>query len=173
MSISYAADARTLFGDLLDTLDHLAAKAEAAGLGDAILAAKLAEDMFPLELQFRVAANQPLLALNQICGLGLPLDADTYPTLQVVRERIAAIAALVVAAPDDAWPPADAKVDFTLPNGQRFVMTAAEHIRDWILPNLYFHTTMAYAILRHNGLELGKFEFVPQMARYERPGPID
>ena len=167
--MSYAAEARAVFGDLLDTLEHLAAKAQVAGMGDAILAAKLAEDMFPLELQFRVAANQPLLALNQICGLGLPLDADTYPTLQVVRERIAEIAALVVATPDDAWPPADAEVDLTLPNGQRFVMSAAEHIRDWILPNLYFHTTMAYAILRHNGLELGKFDFVPRWRATSAP----
>ena len=47
-------------------------------------------------------------------------------------------------------------------------MTAAGHIRDWIVPNLYFHTTTAYAILRHSGLALGKFDFVLQMARYER-----
>ena len=171
MTVAYAAEARATFGNLLDTLAQLAAKAQAAGMGTAILEAKLAEDMFPLELQFRVAANQPLLALMRNCRREVPLDGDAYATLEIVGERIAAIGQLIAEAGDEEWLDADAEIDFTLPNGQRFTMSAAEHIRDWIAPNLYFHTTMAYAILRHRGLPLGKFEFVPQMARYLAPPP--
>jgi hypothetical protein len=169
--MSYADDARTVFDDLLHTLDDLAGKAEAAGMGDAILSATIADGMFPLELQFRVAVNQPILALIRHCDPDLPLDAETYPTLAHVRERIGAIRALVRGIPAAGWVPAGKPIDFTLPDGRRFAMTAAEHIRDWILPNLYFHTTMAYAILRHRGLDLGKFDFVPQMARYAVASP--
>ncbi len=58
-------------------------------------------------------------------------------------------------------------VDLTLPNGVRFLMTAEEDIRDWILPNFYFHVTMAYALLRNAGLVVGKMDFIPHMDRYK------
>jgi hypothetical protein len=63
--MSYASSARTVFVNLLVTLDHLVAKAREAGMADDVLAEKLTDDMFPLELQFRVALNQVLLALNR------------------------------------------------------------------------------------------------------------
>ena len=57
---------------MLGTLDHLVGKAQDAGMADDVLGLKLTEDMFPLELQFRVALNQVLLALNQVAGKTLP-----------------------------------------------------------------------------------------------------
>jgi hypothetical protein len=50
----------------------------------------------------------------------------------------------------------------------RFVMTAAQYMRDWILPNFYFHATTAYALLRQSGLPLGKIDFLAHMMRYAR-----
>ena len=91
--MSYAHSARIVFANMLDTLDHLARKAQEANLGDDVLATKLTEDMFPLELQFRVALNQVLLALNQVVGKTVPLEETEYRSLAEVRERIAAVQA--------------------------------------------------------------------------------
>ena len=164
--MSYAPFTLTTFQNMLGTLDHLVGRAEDAGLTDEILSAKLAEDMFPLELQVRIAINQVLLALNQVGGQTAPLERTAYGSLSEVRERIAAVRAQVDDANPDAWALSDGTVDLTLPNGVRFVMTAEEDIRDWILPNFYFHVTMAYALLRHAGVEIGKMDFIPHMARH-------
>lgn len=69
------------------------------------------------------------------------------------------------------WAEADETVDLTLPNGVRFVMSAEADIRDWIMPNFYFHVTMAYALLRKAGVPLGKMDFLPHMKRHSRPRP--
>lgn len=64
----YAQEAKIVFMNMLGTLEHIVGRAEQAGMNDDVLADKLTEDMFPLELQFRVALNQVLLALNQVGG---------------------------------------------------------------------------------------------------------
>ena len=60
-------------------------------MADDVLGETLTEDMFPLELQFRVALNQVLLALNQVARKDIPLEAAAYRALAEVRERIAPV----------------------------------------------------------------------------------
>ena len=163
----YAHSAQVAFGDMLGTLDHLLGKAQAAGMADEILSAKLAEDMFPLELQIRVAVNQALLALNQGGGASLSLEDAPYRSLAHARERVAAVRARIGQSNPDDWHPAGSPVDLTLPDGVRFAMSAEEDVRDWLLPNCYFHVTMSYALLRMAGLSIGKMDFVPHMARHK------
>ncbi|MBN8816780.1 MAG: DUF1993 domain-containing protein [Sphingomonas sp.] len=165
--MSYADSARTVFADMLDMLDSVVAKAQDAGMNDDVLAEKLTDDMFPLELQIRVAVNQVLLALNQVGGKTEPLEETAYRSLAEVRERIAAVRARIDKADPADWADANAIVDLTLPNGVRFVMSSEEDIRDWLLPNFYFHVTMAYALLRKAGLALGKMDFLSHMARHK------
>lgn len=165
----YAVSARIAFVDMLGTLDGLVAKAQSAGLGDDVLEARLAEDMFHLELQLRVALNQALLALQQVGGEAVPLETEAYRSLEEVRERIAAVRSRVEASDTSSWLAPDDEVDLTLPNGVRLVMSAEEDIRDWILPNFYFHVTMAYALLRRAGLEIGKMDFLLHMERHIVP----
>lgn len=161
--MSYARSAQTVFVNMLGSLDHLVRKAEEAGMPDNTLDEKLTQDMFPLELQFRVALNQVLLALNQVGGKAVPLEEAPYRTLAEVRERIAAVKAQIEEADPIGWAKADAVVELTLPNGVRFLMSSEQDIRDWILPNFYFHVTMAYALLRNAGLTVGKMDFLPHM----------
>jgi hypothetical protein len=63
---------------------------------------------------------------------------------------------------------ADAAVELAIPNGMNFDLSASEYVRDWALPQYYFHTTAAYSILRKAGIALGKADFVPYMMRYLR-----
>jgi hypothetical protein len=167
--MTYAHFATATFANMLGTLDHLVGKAIEAGLADDVLASRLTEDMFPLELQFRVALNQVLLALNQVGGASAPLDEASYRSLGEVRERIAAIRSLIDESDAGQWADADATVDLTLPNGVRFLMSAEADIRDWIVPNFYFHVAMAYALLRAAGLKIGKMDFLPHMASHIVP----
>ncbi|BBB10179.1 DUF1993 family protein [Sphingopyxis sp. EG6] len=167
--MAYARSALTIFHDMLGTLDRLLRKAEEADMADNVLAAKLTDDMFPLELQIRVAINQVLLALNQVGGLAVSLEEATYHSLAQARERVAVVRALVERANGDDWAAADSTVDLTLPNGVRFLMSSEEDIRDWIMPNFYFHITMVYALLRNAGLAIGKMDFIPHMDRYKVP----
>lgn len=165
--MNYARSALTIFADMLGTLDHLLRKAEEAGMADDLLAAKLTDDMFPLELQIRVATNQVLLALNQVGGRAVPLEETAYRSLAEARQRVATVRARVERADVNDWAAADATVDLTLPNGVRFLMSSEEDIRDWIMPNFYFHMTMVYALLRNAGLAIGKMDFIPHMDRYK------
>jgi hypothetical protein len=162
----YAHSARATFVNMLGTLDHLVGRAIDAGMSDDVLADKLTDDMFPLELQFRVALNQVLLALNQVGRQAVPLEETSYRSLGEVRARIAAVRSLVDAVDPVGWADPDEAVDLTLPNGVRFLMSSAEDIQDWIMPNFYFHVTMAYALLRKAGLSIGKMDYLPHMERY-------
>lgn len=164
--MSYALSAHATFANMLGTLDHLVRKAQDAGMADEILGHKLTEDMFSLELQFRVALNQVLLALNQVAGMSLALEETTYRSLGEIRGRIEAVRSKLDQSDPVRWARADDPMGLTLPNGVRFMMSSEEDIRDWIMPNFYFHVTMAYALLRHAGLTVGKMDFLPHMARY-------
>lgn len=168
--VSYSENALATFDNMLGSLLNVVAKAKAAGMGDAILEAKLAEDMFPLESQFRVAINQLNLALQRVFGMEEALDEEAYSTLDEIHTRLSAVRERLAVARNAGSTEAGTPVDFTLPNGMRFVMTAEEYIRDWTMPNFYFHSTMAYALLRHNGLAIGKADFLPHMVRYAQPG---
>ncbi len=168
--MSYSSAALATFDNMLGTLDHLASKAQAAGTADGLLAeAKLAEDMFPLETQFRIAINQVYMGLQRVWGMDIPLDETPYATFAEVRDKLATAKARVEKARQGEAAPADRDIDMTLPNGMRFVMQAHEYLRDWTMPNFYFHATTAYGLLRREGLELGKVDFMGFLLRYSRP----
>jgi hypothetical protein len=167
--MSYAHSAKAVFINMLGTLDHLVDKAEDAGMSDSVLGEKLTDDMFPLELQFRVALNQVLLALDQVAGTPAPLEEAPYRSLAEVRKGIAKVRSQIDQTDPAQWSRPDEVVDLKLPNGVRFLMSSEEDIQDWILPNFYFHVTMAYALLRNAGLDVGKMDFLPHMNRHEAP----
>ena len=164
--MSYADFAKITFANMLETLDRIARRAQDGDIGDHALEARLTEDMFPLELQFRVALNQVLLALQQVGHTEVALEETPYASFAQVRRRIASIRAVIEQSDPSGWAEPSTEVDLTLPNGARFVMSSEADIRDWILPNFYFHVTMAYALLRVAGLDLGKMDFLPHMAQH-------
>ncbi|QZD90788.1 DUF1993 domain-containing protein [Qipengyuania aurantiaca] len=167
--MSYAESAFATFDNMLGSLLNVVGKAMKADMGDAVLETKLAEDMFPLETQFRVAINQLNIALERVFGMKQVLDEEAYASLEEVASKLQEMKGKLATVRESGTTGPDGEIDFTLPNGMRFVMSAEEYIRDWTMPNFYFHTTMAYALLRHNGLAIGKADFVPHMVRYARP----
>lgn len=164
--MSYATAALATFANMLGTLDHLVSKASAHQHGEALLQARLTEDMFPLATQIRFTIAQVIVTLDRLGALGLTNDDSDIADFADARARIAAAAKLVAETDAASWPAADAPVEFDLPNGMAFAMQAHEYVRDWAMPQFYFHLMASYAILRQQGLAVGKADYVPYMMRY-------
>ncbi len=155
----------------LKTLAALLTKAAAHTKGDALLQAKLADDMHPLATQIRFVGNLPGEALPRISGRSFTSLEENVASFAAAQEVLAQMDELLgevsaeeLIAPDDT-------IVIALPNGMEFTMTAEQYVRDWSLPNFYFHLTTAYAILRSEGLDIGKIDFMPHMMPYATKMP--
>ncbi len=164
--MSYATAAIATYGNVLGTLDHLVAKAEAHEKGEALLQARLVEDMFPLHTQIRFTIDQIVTALKRLGSLELVSDDSDIASFAEAHARIAAARAMVADTDPASWPASGDVVEFTLPNGMAFAMQAHEYCRDWATPQVYFHLMAAYTILRAEGLAIGKIDYVGYMMRY-------
>lgn len=151
----------------IDTLLGLIAKAEAHHDGHALLNAALAEDMHPLATQIRFVANIPGEALARLTKRDFTSNEENPTTFDEAKEMLAESAALIDGVEPSELPDADQRVEFSIGDGAfNFELSAEEYVREFSLPNFYFHLTTAYAILRMRGLEIGKADFIPHMARY-------
>ncbi|MDJ0642637.1 MAG: DUF1993 domain-containing protein [Erythrobacter sp.] len=157
-----------VWGQMLGTLDGLLTKAEAHEKGDALLAAKLADDMHPLAVQVRFVCNMPGEAMERLGGIHFDSNEDNPSTLAEARQWIAARRKAVEEWGGLEFVADDAPIELALPNGMKFDLSAQEYVRDWALAQFYFHITTAYAILRKEGLAIGKIDYVPYMLRYMR-----
>jgi hypothetical protein len=147
-----------------------------------LLAARLAPDMFPLSTQVRFACVQAQEGIHRLNGTAFPpslqelLDegrnAGEHPgTMADALVRIDETVALVTSlAPEPMDPDERRPIAHVLPAGMVFDLTAAQFARDWALPQFYFHVMTAYAILRSQGIGLGKVDYVAHMLGYLRPG---
>ena len=167
--MSYATAALATHANMLGTLEHLVGKASEHEKGAALLEARLAEDMYPLHTQIRFAVGQVVITLDRLGNLGLESDDSDIADFDDARARIAEVRALVEGTDPASWPASDATVEFDLPNGMAFAMQAHEYVRDWAMPQFYFHLMTAYAILRKEGLAIGKADYVPFMMKYLKP----
>jgi hypothetical protein len=175
------------YAQMLGALSAWLAKAEAqrpGGEAEALLAARLAPDMFPLATQIRFACVQAQEGVFRLRGEDFPdsiaslLDegrnAGERPgSIAEAQARIAETLAVVEGAAVDA-PDVDpaAPIAHALPAGMIFDLTAESYARDWALPQFYFHVMAAYAILRSEGVALGKADYVAHMLPYLRPGTM-
>ncbi|MFN3863638.1 MAG: DUF1993 family protein [Erythrobacter sp.] len=172
--MSYATAALATFANALGTLDTLITKAESHDKGEVLLEARLAQDMFPLHTQIRFTIDQVVTALKRLGHLELAFDDSDIASFADAHARIAAARDLVTNTDPATWPAAGDTVEFALPNGMAFVMQAHEYCRDWAIPQLYFHLMAAYAILRAEGLAIGKADYVGYMMKYlEQPAASD
>ncbi len=150
----------------------------------ALLAVRLATDMFPLHSQIRVAAFQAQDAIYRLRGEDTPettvalrshaaMKQDETGTLAEMRTILAeALDVVRGVAPGEFDDAAERPIAHALPMGMVFDMTGFTFVRDWALAQVGFHTHMAYALLRSAGVPLGKQDLVPFMFAYLRPGTM-
>jgi hypothetical protein len=121
---------------------------------------RLAPDMFPLSRQIQIACDIPARGLARLAGAELPTFPDTEKSFEELRQRVAKAQAFIKdleRAKIDASPDAD----ISFPVGpETMTMKRRDYLLAFILPNLYFHATCAYAILRTCGVPLGKADFL-------------
>jgi hypothetical protein len=142
-------------------LDKGAAFAEKKQIEPTVLTgSRLAPDMFPLSRQVQIACDIAKGAAARLSGTEIPKFEDTETTFPELKARIEKTLKFVNGIAADAFKDSE-KRDIVLTNRRGDLkFTGLAYLDEFVLPNVYFHTTAAYAILRHNGVEIGKVDFL-------------
>jgi hypothetical protein len=166
MPMSMYAASVPLFQHMLRNLVHILdkgeANAQARKFDPAVLANfRLAPDMLPLTRQVLIACDAAKLAVARISGGEAPKFDDKEATFPELKARIEKTLDYLGSVPAVALDGTEAK-EITFPVGREATrtMTAQDYLTTWALPNFFFHVTTAYAILRHNGVDLGKADYL-------------
>jgi uncharacterized protein len=142
-------------------LDKAAAYAEARKIDPAVLlSARLYPDMFNLKRQVQEACTFAETATARLAGLPLPSPKNDEATISDLKARIAAVLAFLNSVRPEQMEGSEAK-SYTMKVGPNEVtFTGEDYLLHFALPNFYFHCATAYGILRANGLEIGKRDFM-------------
>jgi hypothetical protein len=166
MTISMYSASVPVFTAVLGNLSHFLDKAQAhadAKKFDSIVLAqyRLAPDMLPFTRQVLIACDAAKLCVARLAGIDAPKFDDTETTLAELQVRIQKTIAFLNTVTPAQLDGTEAK-EVTFPQGRDKTRTMAgeAYLKHWATPNVYFHATTAYAILRHNGVELGKTDFL-------------
>ena len=125
-----------------------------------LLQSRLAPDMFPLIRQVQTAADFARNIGTLLAGQGRIHTEDTETSFPELQARIASTQAILAALTPDQFTDAETR-EIVLPlRAGDIRLTGLNYLQEFGLPNLYFHATTAYAILRHNGVPLGKMDFI-------------
>ena len=166
MAISMYTASVPLFQHMLRNLSHFldkaTANAEARKFDTAVLASfRLAPDMLPFTRQILIACDAAKLAVARISGVEAPKFEDTETTFPELKARIQKTLDYLATVPADKLDGTeDKEITFPVGRDKTRTMTAQAYLATWALPNFFFHVTTAYAILRHNGVDLGKSDYL-------------
>src|SRR5216684_221785 len=138
--------------NLAAILDKAASHAETKKVDPkALPAARLIIDMLPLSAQIQIACDTAKGAAARLAGIEIPKHADTEATLDELKARIAKTL---------QFPQSTLK------------FTGVNYLTNFVLPNFFFHVTMAYALLRKNGVDIGKRDFLGQIQGGTMPNAV-
>jgi len=164
MSFNIYAASVPLFVNSLTDMRAWLDKAAAEKDETALMEARLAPDMRPLPAQYQMASDTAKNALARLTGTDAPSMPDTEASFAELRDRcdrtIAYLRSFDASALDGAE---DREVVLKFPNGMGYRWQGAAYLTGFALPNFYFHTTTAYAILRNAGVALGKPDFLQHL----------
>lgn len=147
--------------NLLAVLDKAEAYAEAKGFDPAVLVqARLAPDMFPLVRQVQIMSDAAKGCAARLAGVEVPSFPDTEQSIPELKERIRkTLDFLRGISPEQMEGSETRDIHIKTPSRELDFM-GLEYMQQFAVPNFYFHFTATYAILRHNGVELGKRDFL-------------
>lgn len=150
-----------MLANLATLLDKGAASAGARKFDTAVLAgARLAPDMLPLTRQVQLASDFAKNSTARLAGLDPPRFEDNEATFEELQARIRRTLEFLASVPPTALDGAEDR-EITLPlRDRKLEMQGLAFLQKWALPNFYFHVVTAYAILRHNGVDVGKVDYL-------------
>ena len=161
----------SMLRSLSHVLDQGAAHASAKKSNAADLVnARLAPDMYTLAKQVQLACDQAGDSTARLSGQEAPQFENDEKTLEDLKTRIDKTLKFVESVRPAAFEGAeDRKITIPIPeNNIEFEMNGLQYLRDWALPHFYFHVVTAYGILRHNGVNIGKIDYMNQVGKYIR-----
>jgi uncharacterized protein len=146
---------------LLAIIDKALAHCEARKIDDKILAAsRLFPDMLPFTSQVNIACDTVKFAAARLAGVEAPKHEDNQMTLAESAARIRSVLEFLAQFQAGQINGSEEK-DISIPmRTGAMQMKGQAYLLDFVLPNFYFHMTTAYALLRHNGVEVGKKDFL-------------
>ena len=163
--LSMHAISAPIFIGRLKSLYDILTKAEQQGKAKGydpvvLLNDRLAPDMFTLTRQVQIASDHAKGCMARLAGHVAEAIEDKEASFADVQARIARVIALVEGyKPEQLEGSETREITIKIPNAD-LKFSGLDYVNQWAMPNFYFHITMAYAILRHNGIELGKRDFL-------------
>ena len=146
--------------NMRDWLDKAAQEKDAS----ALMEARLAPDMRPLPAQYQMASDLAKNALARLTGTEAPSMPDTETSFAELRDRCDRTIDYVRGFDARSLEGSeDREVVIKFPNGMGYRFRGDEYLASFALPNFFFHTTTAYAILRNAGVSLGKPDFLQHL----------
>lgn len=153
---------RRALSNLIGVLTKAQGHAESHGIDPAVLlASRLYPDMFPLTRQVQIAADIARRGVARLAGVEAASVSDDETSFEQLIARLRnAIAELDGYSPGQLEGSAGRQVTVPVGRGQTITMEGWPFLSSFVLPNVYFHVTTAYGILRHNGVVLGKRDYL-------------
>ncbi|WP_244981620.1 DUF1993 domain-containing protein [Corallococcus exercitus] len=147
-------------GQLGKWLETAAAHAKAKSFDPNLyLGFRLAPDQLPFVKQVQIACDAAKLGASRLTGKAAPSHADTEQTLEELGARVRSTIEYLDTLTAKDFEGAATRV-ITNPRWEGKVMSGADNFLEHIIPNFYFHLTHTYALLRHNGVNLGKADYL-------------
>lgn len=166
MAISMSSAVLPTLQHMLRNLSHIVDKGEAHAQGRgfdpaALTQFRLAPDMLPFTRQVLIACDAAKNGVARLSGVEAPKFDDKETTFAELKERIQKTLDYLETVPAGALDGTEDK-DITFPVGRdkTRTMKGEAYLKHWMLPNFFFHITTAYAVLRHNGVDLGKSDYL-------------
>ena len=150
-----------MLDNLSTILNKAAAHAEAKKIAPAIfINARLAPDMFPLSRQVQIATDIVKGCAARLAGIEVPSYEDNEATFEELQARVAKTIAFLQSISAEQIDGSEER-DITVKFGSReFKFLGQAYLVDFVIPNFHFHLTSTYAILRHNGVDIGKMDYI-------------
>ncbi len=148
--------------NLIHILDKGEAHAQARKIDPAALTQfRLAPDMLPFTRQILIACDGAKLGVARIAGIEAPKFDDTEVSFADLKARVQKTLDFIATVTPEAMNGTDDKdITFPISRDKTRTMKGEDYLRHWMLPNVFFHVVTAYDILRHNGVELGKSDYL-------------
>ncbi len=159
------AEKKKMLGQLVLWLEKAEAHAKTKAFDPNILVdMRLAPDQFPLSRQIQSACDTAKLSATRLTGKEAPVNPDTERTIEELKARVRSTLSFLDTISEKDFEGAATRVVST-PRWEGKIMLGKDYFLEHAVPNFFFHLTHAYAILRHNGVDVGKRDYLGAQTR--------
>jgi len=150
-----------ILGNLSNILDKTQVHIDAKKISDAVLLElRLFPDMFAFGRQVQIACDTAAGVVARLSGQEIPVFDNSEKTLAELKQRIAKTIAFIASVPAAQIDGSEDKAIVTRRGDKETHYTGMQFLLGHAIPNFYFHVSAAYNILRHNGVEIGKADYL-------------